>query len=80
VGDGADNYGGLVTKQLVTANPSKWVGVVRLHMEPMFSRLDSIPFQKYPKAGACLRQVLADKRADFWAAIEELLGADCDKM
>jgi hypothetical protein len=72
--DGADNYGGLVTKQLVAANPSKWVRVVRLHMEPMFSRLDSIPFQKYPKAGAWLRQVLADKRADFWAAIEELLG------
>jgi hypothetical protein len=71
--DGADNYSGLVTKQLVTANPSKWVRVVRLHMEPMFNRLDSIPFLKYPKAGAWLRQVLADRRADFWAAIEELL-------
>jgi hypothetical protein len=43
-------------------------------MEPMFSRLDVIPFQKYPNAGAWLRHVLADKRQHFWAVIEELLG------
>jgi hypothetical protein len=72
--DGADNYGGLVQNKLVNVNPSKWVRVVRLHMEPMFSRLDAIPFQKYPKAGTWLRQVLAVKREQFWAAIEELLG------
>jgi hypothetical protein len=72
--DGADNYRGLVQKGLVNADPSKWVRIVRLHMEPMFSRIDVIPFQKYPNAGAWLKQVLADKREHFWAAIEKLLG------
>ena len=72
--DGADNYGGLVQKKLVQANPSKWVRVVRRHMEPMFNRLDAIPFQKYPNAGAWLSKGLADKREQFWTVIEELLG------
>ena len=72
--DGADNYGGLVQNKLVNVNPSKWVRVVRRHMEPMFSRLDTIPFQKYPKAGTWLRPVLSDRRECFWAVVEQLLG------
>ena len=61
-------------KKLVQTNPSKWVRVVRWHMEPMFNRLDAIPFKKYPKAGAWLSKVLADKREQFWIVVEELLG------
>jgi hypothetical protein len=72
--DGADNYGGLVQKNLVQTNPSKWVRVVRRHMEPMFNRLDAIPFKKYPNAGAWLTKVLAEKREQFWIVVEELLG------
>lgn len=71
--DGADNYGGLVEKNLVSAEPAKWVRVVRKHMEPMFSRLASIPFARYPVAGAWLSQLLAEKRERFWAVVEGML-------
>jgi hypothetical protein len=72
--DGADNYGGLVEKKLVYENPAKWVNKVRKHMEPMFSRLGSIPFRKYPAAGAWLSGLLAKKREGFWMVVEELVG------
>ena len=81
--DGADNYGGLVQNKLVKRNPSKWVRVVRLHMEPMFSRLDAVPFQKYLKAGDSLKELLSEKRERFWAVVEELLrklGPDEDNV
>ena len=71
--DGIDNYGGLVENGLVRADLAKWAQVVRHHMEPMFSRLQAIPFRQYPEAGRWLNQELAVRRERFWAVVENLL-------
>jgi hypothetical protein len=71
--DGADNYGGLVRNGLVESEPDKWGRIVRQHMEPMFSRLESVPFWRYAHAGASLTRLLTDRRELFWAAVERLL-------
>ena len=73
--DGIDNYCGLVEKKLLDSDPAYWVRKVRQHMEPMFSRLKSVPFRQYPAAGAWLGQMLKDKREGFWRAVEGLLRA-----
>jgi hypothetical protein len=71
--DGIDNYGGLVEYGLLKGDPAKWVEKVRRHMEPMFSRLETIPFRQYPNAGALLSKELAKRREGFWAVVEDLL-------
>jgi hypothetical protein len=42
--DGIDNYGGLVEKGFVKKDPAYWLWMVRRHMEPIFNRLETIPF------------------------------------
>jgi hypothetical protein len=71
--DGIDNYGGLVEKGFVQSKPAWAVNAVRKHMEPMFSRLEGIPFRKFSVAGPWLNQILADKREQFWECICEML-------
>lgn len=51
----------------------KWVGKVREKMEPMFNRLNDIPFRQYLAAGTWLSKILAEKRERFWAVADELL-------
>jgi hypothetical protein len=71
--DGIDNYGGLVETGLLRMDPAKWVDIVRRQMEPMFTRLASLPFRKYPSAGELLSEELAKRREQFWEAVAELL-------
>jgi hypothetical protein len=71
--DGIDNYGGLVEHGLLQKEPAKRVRTVRTHMEPMFTRLETIPFRQYPKAGMWLSKLVAEKREQFWAVVENLL-------
>ena len=47
--------------------------------QPMFSRLEAIPFRQYPEAGKWLSRALADRRERFWAVVEELLRGDAVK-
>lgn len=71
--DGIDNYGGLVENGLLRANPAKWVEIVRRQMEPMFSGIERVPFQKYPFAGKWLSQELIKRREAFWAVVRDML-------
>jgi hypothetical protein len=71
--DGIDNYGGLVENGLLRADPAKWVEIVRRQMEPMFSRIESVPFHEYPVAGKWLCQELLKRRGEFWAVVSALL-------
>ena len=73
LGDGIDNYGGLVENGLLRADPAKWVEIGRRQMEPMFSRIEGIPFLKFPAAGHWLSQELMKRRDAFWAVICKLL-------
>ena len=61
-------------KKLLVSDPIKWVRVVRQQMEPMFSRLATVPFRHYPAAGLWLTKMLAEKREQFWAQVEGMLG------
>jgi hypothetical protein len=69
--DGIDNYGGLIENGLLRDEPDKWVKTVRRQMEPMFSRIERLPYPKYPVAGEWLSQELAKKREAFWAVVRE---------
>lgn len=71
--DGIDNYGGLVKIGLVRADPVRWVDVVRKQMEPMFSRIASVPFRQYTVAGGWLSQQLTMERERFWAEVSAIL-------
>jgi hypothetical protein len=78
--DGIDNYDGLVAKSKVQTDPAGWAQKVRKRMEPMFTRLESIPFRKYPKAGAWLSTELAARRQAFWQQIANLLPRPISKL
>ena len=71
--DGIDNYGSLVEDGLLRYDPAMWVETVRRQMEPMFSRIEGIPFVKYPVAGKWLGEALTARREAFWETVRKQL-------
>lgn len=67
-----DNYDGILRNRLLWEDPTKWVEVVRKHMEPMFNRLAAIPFHHYAAAGRWLGEELNTKRERFRAEVGKI--------